>query len=95
MSSEHFECHSIQTKEPKVKTMGRIIGIVFGGVSVFNGIAILTTSDCQTVSFAGKGSRVAVAQCFADSGGALPGWLAGIGMIVVGGTIGLVAVKRN
>ena len=74
--------------------MGRIIGMIFGGISIFNGIAILTTSDCQSVSFAGKGSRVAVAQCFADSSGALPGWLAGFGMIVVGGVIGLIAVKR-
>jgi len=74
--------------------VGRIIGMIFGGVSAFNGIAILTTSECQTVSFAGKGSRVAVAQCFSDSSGALPGWLAGFGMILVGGLIGLVSLKR-
>jgi hypothetical protein len=74
--------------------MGKIIGIILGGVAIFNGFAILGADNCQSVSFDGQGSRVAVAQCFADSSGAIPAWLAGIGMIVVGGVIGLIAVKK-
>ena len=74
--------------------MGRIIGLILGGISAFNGIAILTASECGSVSFDGQGSRVAVAQCFADSSGALPAWLAGIGMVLLGVVIGVVAIKR-
>ena len=64
--------------------MAKLIGLVLGGVAIFNGFAVLAADDCQTVSFDGQGSRVAIAQCFADSSGALPGWLAGLGMVVVG-----------
>ena len=74
--------------------MGRIIGLILGGVAAFNGIAILAASDCESVSFDGQGSRVAVAQCFADSSGALPAWLAGVGMVLLGIVIGVVAIKR-
>ena len=74
--------------------MGRIIGMIFGGISIFNGMAILTTSECESVSFDGQGGRVAVAQCFADSSGALPAWLAGVGMVLLGLVIGVVAIKR-
>jgi len=74
--------------------MGRIIGLILGGVAAFNGIAILIASDCESVSFDGQGSRVAVAQCFADSSGALPAWLAGVGMVLLGVAIGAFALKR-
>ncbi len=74
--------------------MGRIIGLILGGVAAFNGIAILTASDCESVSFDGQGSRVAVVQCFADSSGALPAWLAGVGMLLVGGFIAFIGVNR-
>ena len=74
--------------------MGRIIGLILGAVSAFNGIAILTASECESVSFDGRGSRVAVAQCFADSSGALPAWLAGVGMVLLGIVIAVVAIKR-
>ena len=74
--------------------MGKILFIIFGSVSIFNGIAILSASDCQSVSFDGQGSRVAAAQCFADSSGALPAWLAGVGMVLLGIVIGVVAIKR-
>ena len=74
--------------------MRRIIGIFLGGIAIFNGFAILFAENCRSVSFDGQGSRVAVAQCFADSSGAIPSWLAGIGMIVVGGFIGLFTLKR-
>jgi len=30
--------------------MGRIIGLILGGVAAFNGIAILIASDCESVS---------------------------------------------
>ena len=34
--------------------MGRIIGLILGGVAAFNGIAILVASDCESVSFDGQ-----------------------------------------
>jgi hypothetical protein len=74
--------------------MGRVIGLILGGVAAFNGIAILTASECESVSFDGQGSRVAVAQCFADSSGALPAWLAGVGMVLLGVAIGAFVLKR-
>lgn len=74
--------------------MGRVIGLILGGLSAFNGIAILTASECKSVSSDGQGSRVAVAQCFADSSGALPAWLAGVGMVLLGVAIGAFALKR-
>lgn len=74
--------------------MGRIIGFILGCIAAFNGVAILTASECKSVSFDGQGGRVAVAQCFADSSGALPAWLAGLGMVVLGVVIGVVAIKR-
>ena len=64
--------------------MRKLIGLILGGVAAFNGVALLVAEDCETVSFDGQVSRVAIAQCFADSSGALPGWLAGAGMVVVG-----------
>ena len=74
--------------------MGRIIGLILGGVAAINGIAILIASDCESVSFDGQGSRVAVAQCFADSSGALPAWLAGVGMLLIGSFIAFIGIKR-
>jgi hypothetical protein len=74
--------------------MGRVIGLILGGLAAFNGIAILTASECESVSFDGQGSRVAVAQCFADSSGALPAWVAGFGMLLLGGFIIFIGVKR-
>jgi hypothetical protein len=75
--------------------MGRILFIIFGSVSVFNGFAILGASDCQSVSFDGQGSRIAAAQCFADSSGALPAWVAAVGMVLIGGLVILMGIKRN
>lgn len=64
--------------------MRKLVGLILGGVAVLNGISLLTAEDCETVSFASRGSRATIAQCFSDSSGALPGWLAGAGMVVVG-----------
>ena len=75
--------------------MGKILFVIFGSVSIFNGIAILGASDCQSVSFDGQGSRVAAAQCFADSSGALPAWMAGLGMVLIGGFVILIGIRRN
>jgi hypothetical protein len=74
--------------------MRRIIGLAFGGFAVFNGLKVLAANNCESISFDGQGGRVAIAQCFADNSGALPAWLAGIGMILVGGIVGLLAIKR-
>lgn len=56
--------------------MRKLVGLFLGGVAAFNGVSLLVAEDCETVSFDGRGSRVAIAQCFADSSGALPGCLA-------------------
>jgi len=65
--------------------MGRLVGLVFGLIAIVNGLRVLFASNCSSVSFgSGGGSRVAIAQCFSDSSGAIPSWLAGIGMILVG-----------
>ena len=52
----------------------KLIGLIRGGIAAFNGVALLVAEDCQTVSFDGQGSRVAIAECFTDSQGAQPGW---------------------
>lgn len=68
--------------------MGKIIGAILGLVAIINGIGVLTDSNCDSVSFGGKGGgRVMVANCFSDGNGAIPGSVAGLGMIVLGGHI--------
>ncbi len=74
--------------------MRRLVGLAFGGFAVFNGLKVLTADNCESISFDGQGGRVAIAQCFADNSGVLPAWLAGIGMILVGVIVGLLAIKR-
>ena len=71
----------------------KLIGLILGGVAAFNGVALLIAENCETVSFDGQGSRVAIAQCFADSSGALPSWLAGVGMMVVGVVIAAISFR--
>ena len=73
--------------------MRKLIGLILGGVAAFNGVALLIAENCETVSFEGQGSRVAIAQCFADSSGALPNWLAGVGMILVGALIATLSLR--
>jgi hypothetical protein len=74
--------------------MRRLVGLAFGGFAAFNGLKVLTADNCESISFDGQGGRVAIAQCFADNSGALPAWLAGIGMILVGVIVGFLAIKR-
>lgn len=73
--------------------MRKLIGLILGGVAAFNGVALLIAENCETVSFDGQGSRVAIAQCFADSSGTLPSWLAGVGMMVVGVVIAAISFR--
>ena len=75
--------------------MRKLIGVVIGAVIAFNGFLLLTANDCETVSFDGQGGRVAVAQCFPDSSGAIPSWLAGLGMALVGVVIAVLSLKRR
>ena len=75
--------------------MGKIIGSILGLVAIVNGFGILTDSNCDSVSFGGNGGgRVMVATCFLDGSGALPGSVAGLGMIVLGGLITFVSIKK-
>lgn len=65
--------------------MRKLIAAVVAGFAVVNGFRILFASDCQSVSFdAVGGRRVSAVMCFADDSGVVPGWLAGVGLIVFG-----------
>ncbi len=76
-------------------SMRKLVGLVIGGVIAFNGFSLLTANDCKTVSFDGQGGRVAVVQCFPDSSGAIPSWLAGLGMALVGVVVAILSLKRR
>lgn len=62
----------------------KLLALIVAGFAVVTGIRILADSDCSSVSFDGQGGRVAVANCYADSSGALPGGIAGGGLILIG-----------
>jgi hypothetical protein len=75
--------------------MGKIIGSILGLLAIINGFSILTDKSCDSVSFGGQGGgRVMVATCFQDGSGALPGSVAGLGMIVLGGLIAFFSIKN-
>lgn len=74
--------------------MRRLIGLVAAGFGIFTGFSIVRAEDCASVSFDSQGSRAAVAQCFADSSGAVPSWLAGYGLIALGLIIGIALIRR-
>jgi hypothetical protein len=62
-----------------------LVSAFFAGAT---GIGILNSDNCATVSFDGEGGgRVVRAVCYADSSGALPAWLAGLGMIGIAGAL--------
>jgi hypothetical protein len=76
--------------------MRRIVGLVLGIVAIVNGLGIIVSSDCKTVSFGAQGGgRVMVATCFGDDSGALPGPVAGLGMVLLGGAIIFFSVYLN
>jgi hypothetical protein len=76
--------------------MGRLIGLVLGGLAIVNGLGVLFDEACNSVSFGGQGGgRVLVATCFGDSSGALPGFVAGLGMALLGAVIVVVSVRRR
>jgi hypothetical protein len=76
--------------------MRRIVGLVLGIVAIVNGLGIVVSPDCETVSFGSQGGgRVMVATCFGDRTGALPGLVAGLGMVLLGGAIILFSVYLN
>lgn len=77
----------------KVVDMRRLIGLVAAVLAVVNGIGILTADNCKSISFDGEaGGRVMAAVCYPDSQGALPAWLAGLGLILLGIVVGLIAL---
>jgi hypothetical protein len=62
-----------------------LIGLALGIFSIVNGFRVLFAADCATVSFSRAGGRtMAAMQCYADNGGAVPAWLAGLGVILLG-----------
>ncbi len=75
--------------------MQKIIGSILGLLVIINGFSVLTDRNCDSVSFDGQGGgRVMVANCFPDGSGALPGSVAGLGMIVLGGLIAFFSIKK-
>jgi len=79
-----------------VSFMGRIIGLILGIVGIVNGLGVVFDDECKSVSFGGQGGgRVLVATCFADSSGALPGAVAGLGMALLGAVIIVFSVRRR
>ena len=76
--------------------VGRLIGLVLGGVAIVNGLGVLFDDECNSVSFGGQGGgRVLVATCFGDSSGALPGFVAGLGMALLGAAIVVFSVRKR
>lgn len=70
--------------------MRRLLPLVAAVLFVVNGCGVLTADECASVSFDGEaGGRVMAAVCYPDAQGALPAWVAGLGMIVIGVIIGL------
>lgn len=74
--------------------MRRVIIVAAGGFATLTGVRVLTSPDCDTVSFDGQGGRVAVLVCSADDSGVLPGAAAGMGLIVLGGAAIWFALRR-
>jgi len=76
--------------------MKRIILVIISVLLLINGIGILTSANCSTVSFDGEGGgRVVTALCYPDNQGALPAWLAATGMILIAITLAFFAVKPS
>jgi hypothetical protein len=67
--------------------MGKWILVVVGGISALTGISVLTNSECRSISFDGQGGRAASVQCFETNEGALPGPVAGLGILLFGGLV--------
>jgi len=76
-----------------LRGMRRLVGLVAAVLAVVNGIGILTADNCKSISFDGEaGGRVMAAVCYPDSQGALPAWIAGIGLVLIGVVVGFIAI---
>lgn len=68
--------------------MRKLVALVVAGFAVVNGFRVLFADDCSSVSFRTVGGRYASSlQCYADGSGGVPGWLAGVGLILFGGLV--------
>lgn len=76
--------------------MGALIGIGLGLVAIFNGFGVLFDSGCNRVGFGGQGRYVAIT-CYEAgmSGGMMPGWMAGILLIIAGIVMGFVGLASS
>lgn len=71
------------------------LSLLVGTLAVVNGFRILLTDDCKSISFDSVGGRrVAAVQCIADDSGALPAWLVGSGLVVLGVLVLVAALMR-
>ena len=76
-----------------LRGMRRLVGLVAAVLAVVNGIGILSADNCKSISFDGEaGGRVMAAACYPDSQGALPAWIAGIGLVLIGVVVGFIAI---
>ena len=75
--------------------MRRIFFVVAGGLALLTGFRVLAETNCNSVSFDGKGGRVATVVCSADDSGAVPAGLAGIGLIALGGGVVWLGLRRG
>jgi len=77
-----------------VRYMRTFLFVVGALLFAYNGGGILLADNCDSVSFDGQGGRVATAVCYSDGSGALPAWLAGIGMLVIAALFAFIALRR-
>ena len=68
--------------------MKRLLALVGSLLFFINGVGILSTDSCRTVSLDGEGGgRVMTAVCYSDAQGAIPAWIAAVVMVVIGGLL--------
>lgn len=64
--------------------MRRALWALGAAITFITGIGILSAPECESVSFSrAGGQRVSTVSCFADQSGAVPAWLAGVGLLAV------------
>jgi hypothetical protein len=70
-------------RSSRVLVMRRILFGIGAVLFAINGLAVLVADDCNSVSFDGQGGRVMTAICSPDNAGALPSWIAAVGMLAI------------
>ena len=75
--------------------MRRFLWTAASAITLFSGIRVLTEPGCESVSFSRAGGRrVSALSCFSDQSGAVPAWLAGVGLLAIA-ALGVVIASRG